>query len=91
MSSQPSLIAVIPKTMSRGRMTSPGEMVENFGKNCRIAIPRKKLRAQFYEFRSIVSRSLATHTLAIRLNCSNRFRGIKVITVYLDVITWLVG
>jgi len=33
----------MPKTARRGRITRPGEMVENFGKNCRIAIPAKKL------------------------------------------------
>jgi hypothetical protein len=34
-------------TMSSGRMTSPGEIVENFGKNCSIAIPAKKLQVTF--------------------------------------------
>jgi hypothetical protein len=33
----------MPTTMMRGRRTRPGEMVENFGKNWRIAMPRKKL------------------------------------------------
>jgi hypothetical protein len=36
-------MAVIPTTMTRGKITKPGEMVENVGKNWRIAMPRKKL------------------------------------------------
>ncbi len=31
-----------------------------------------------------------THQLATLLNCSSRFRGRKVMIVYLDVITWFV-
>jgi hypothetical protein len=29
--------------MTKGRMTTPGEIVENFGKNCRTARNRKNL------------------------------------------------
>jgi hypothetical protein len=36
-------MAVIATTMRRGKITKPGEMVENLGKNWRIAMPRKKL------------------------------------------------
>src|SRR6266481_3438264 len=45
MSSYPSLIAVTPRTMNMGSKTRPGEIVLNFGKNCRIAIAAKKLNA----------------------------------------------
>ena len=31
------------------------------------------------------------HMLAIRLNCSSRFLGRKVMTVYFEVMTWFVG
>ena len=34
--------------------------------------------------------SLKTDMFAIRLNCSNKFLGTKVIIVYLEVITWFV-
>jgi hypothetical protein len=43
MSSYPSFAAVTAKIMSNGRMTRPGETVENKGKNCKIAIRAKKL------------------------------------------------
>lgn len=56
------------RTASRGRITSPGEMVENLGKNCKMAIAKKKM-------------------FAIRLNCSNKFRGKNVKIVYLEVTT----
>ena len=32
-----------------------------------------------------------THQLATLLNCSNKFLGRKVMIVYFEVITWLVG
>lgn len=38
-------MAVILTTTRRGKMTKPGEMVENVGKNWRIAMPRKKLES----------------------------------------------
>jgi len=31
------------RTIRRGKRTRPGDMVENLLKNCRIAMPRKKL------------------------------------------------
>ncbi len=37
------MAAVIDSTISNGSNTSPGDIVENLLKNCRIAIPRKKL------------------------------------------------
>jgi hypothetical protein len=40
------LIAVIKRTMMRGRMTRPGDMVENRGKNWRMQIKAKKLWGQ---------------------------------------------
>jgi len=44
-SSYPSLPAVIANTANKGRMTKPGEIVENLGKNCNIAIAKKKMFA----------------------------------------------
>ena len=48
---------------------------------------KKNLRGQLAPTRQ---REAGTHTLAIRLNCSSRFLGKKVMMVYLDVMTWLV-
>lgn len=53
--------------MINGKITTPPLMVENLGKNCRIAIPRK-------------------NKLATLLNCSSKFLGTKVITVYFELI-----
>ncbi len=36
-------MAVIATTMRRGKITRPGEMVENVEENWRTAMPRKKL------------------------------------------------
>src|SRR6266478_6008678 len=43
MSSYPSLSPVIPRTMSNGKITRPGDIVEKMEKNWRIAIAAKKL------------------------------------------------
>lgn len=72
--------------MTRGRITTPGEMVENLGKNCRIAIPRKNLSQLYYVSRE-TREYVRTHIFATRLNCSSRFRGRNVIIVYLEVMT----
>lgn len=58
--------------MISGKMTKPGEIVENFGKNWRMLMAKKK---QF----------------ATLLNCSNKFFGMNVMTVYFDVTFWLVA
>lgn len=85
-SSYPSFTALTVKTTISGNIAAPGEIVENFGKNCKIAMPRKNLRA--IEILSC-EEEIVTHMFAIRLNCSNRFRGRNVITLYLEVMTWL--
>lgn len=60
-------------------------MVENFGKNWRMATERKKLAETHEDLEWNIG--VSAHILAIRLNCSSRFLGTKVTIVYLEVIT----
>lgn len=69
--------------------------MENAEKNCKMAIPAKKLevvpRTWSAVFAAPVLPWYKAHMLAMRLNCSSKFLGRNVKIVYLDVTTWLVG
>ena len=66
-------------------------MVENLLKNCRIAMQRKKLTRSLRTLLLCYEKRGRTYTFATRLNCSNRFLGMKVRMVYFDVMTWFVA
>lgn len=71
-----------------GKRTIPGEIVENSGKNWRMAMKRKKLE----EGEGGYGRAeRGTYMLAMRRNCSRRLRGRKVMMVYFEEMTWFVG
>ena len=62
--------------------------MEKIEKNWRMAIAAKKLRGIRRQSATLYARF--THMLAIRRNCSNKFRGRKVMMVYFEVMTWFV-
>jgi hypothetical protein len=58
--------------------------------NCAVTASTAEKRKNILLMEEEIYAYNKTHMFAMRLNCSNKFLGRKVMMVYLDVMTWFV-